>query len=142
MKVVDLNLLLYAVDEAAPDHDQARAWFDGLLSSPETVALPWAVLLGFVRLTTRATVFRHPLGVDEALDYVEGWLGRPNVTTPEPGPRHAAVLRELLRPLGAGGNLTTDAHLAALAIEHGAQLCSRDADFARFAGLRWVDPLR
>lgn len=142
MTLVDLNLLLYAVDEAAPDHDRAQAWWDALLSSGETVALAWSVLLGFVRLTTRATIFRHPLTVEEALDYVAGWLALPNVTAPEPGPRHTAVLAELLHPLGSGGNLVPDAHLAALAIERGATLCSRDGDFARFAGLRWRDPLR
>ena len=142
MKLLDVNLLLYAMDETAPDHERARRWVEDVLSSPETVALPWVVLLAFVRLSTRAVVFAEPLTVDEALDVVDGWLARPNTTVVHPGPRHAALLRELLEPLGAAGNLTTDAHLAALAREHGATLCSRDADFSRFPGVDWLDPLR
>ena len=142
MKLLDVNLLLYAVDESAPHHPRARAWLEEVLSSPETVALPWVVLLAFLRLTTRASVFARPLSPDEALDIVDGWLALPNVTVVHPGPRHAALLRELLAPLGTAANLTTDAHLAALAREHGATLCSRDADFGRFAGVRWFDPLR
>jgi toxin-antitoxin system PIN domain toxin len=142
VKLLDVNLLLYAVDESAPDHGRAKAWLEEVLSSSETVALPWVVLLAFLRLTTRATVFANALTPDEALDLVEGWLALPNVAVVHPGPRHAALLRELLAPLGTAGNLTTDAHLAALAREHGASLCSRDADFSRFPGLRWVDPLR
>lgn len=142
MRLLDLNLLLYALDESSPLHGDARPWVDRTLSGPETVALAWNVLLGFVRLSTRATVFTSPLRVDEALDIVSGWLDQPAVTVIHPTERHAAVLRELLVPLGTGGNLTSDAHLAALAIEHGAELCSTDADFSRFPGLRWVHPFR
>lgn len=142
MRLLDVNLLLYAVDEGAPEHDRARRWLEDLLSGTETVALPWVVLLAFVRLSTRAAVFSAPLDVDEALDVVDGWLALPNVVVVHPGPRHAALLRELLGPLGTAGNLTTDAHLAALARESGATLCSRDADFSRFPDVRWVDPLR
>lgn len=141
MKLLDLNLLLYAVDEDAPRHERARPWVEATLVGPETVALPWVVLLGFVRLSTRPAVFARPLSVDRALDVVDGWLAVPGVTVVQETRRHAAVLRELLAPLGAAGNLTTDAHLAALAIEHGAELCSSDNDFARFPGLRWTDPL-
>ncbi len=142
MKLLDLNLLLYAVDEASPHHDVARPWIEATLSGPETVALAWSVLLGFVRLSTRATVFEEPLEVDEALDLVDGWLAQPPTTVVHPTDRHAAVLRSLLAPLGTAGNLTTDAHLAALSIEHGAELCSADADFTRFPGVRWASPLR
>ncbi len=142
MKLLDVNLLLYAYDEASPQHERANAWLNDALSGPETVALPWAVLTAFVRLSTKAVVFRRPLSVDGALDVVDGWLGRPTTTVVHPTPRHAALLRELLAPLGTAGNLTNDAHLAALAIEHSAQLCSADADFSRFPGLRWFDPLR
>lgn len=142
MRLVDLNLLLYAVDERSPRHDAARSWVEAALSGPGTVALAWIVLVGFVRLSTRAAVFEQPLTAAEALDLVDGWLARPSTTVVHPTPRHAAVLRELLEPLGTAGNLTTDAHLAALAIEHGAQLCSTDADFSRFPGVRWTDPLR
>ncbi|HKG03223.1 MAG TPA: type II toxin-antitoxin system VapC family toxin [Conexibacter sp.] len=140
MKLPDVNVLLYAVDESCRHHDGARAWLEGALSGTETVAFCWSVLLAFVRLSTRPVVFEQPLTADEALDLVEGWLEQPNATVVDPTPRHVATLRDLLRPLGTAGNLTNDAHLAALAIEHGAELCSYDGDFARFAGLRWSRP--
>ncbi|HEU0103317.1 MAG TPA: type II toxin-antitoxin system VapC family toxin [Mycobacteriales bacterium] len=142
MKLVDLNLLIYAVDTSSPRHEQARPWLEAVLSGRETVALPWVVLLGFLRLSTRSAVFASPLTADEALDVVEGWLDQPVVTIVHAGSRHLAVLRELLLAFGTAGNVVTDAHLAALAIEHGAELCSADADFSRFPGVRWVDPLR
>jgi toxin-antitoxin system PIN domain toxin len=100
------------------------------------------VLLAFIRLSTRSVVIENPLGVDAAIELVESWLDQPCVTVINPTERHAAVLRELLLPLGTAGNMTTDAHLAALAIEHGALLCSCDSDFSRFKGLRWTDPLQ
>ena len=112
------------------------------LSGSETVALAWATLVGFVRLSTHTSLFERPLQVAEALDLLDGWLAQPCTTIVHPTGRHAAILRELLTPLGTAGNLTPDAHLAALAIEHGAELCSCDGDFARFTGLQWVDPLR
>lgn len=142
MKLPDVNLLLYAIDETSPRFARARPWVEGLIGGTETVALTWSVTLAFLRLTTKPQVAAQPLSIGEALDVVDGWLARPNVVVVHPTDRHAAVLRELLTPLGAGGNLTTDAHLAALAIEHGAELCSSDADFSRFTGLRWTDPLR
>lgn len=142
MKLVDLNLLLYAVDETAPNHAPAKDWVEEVMSGSETLALAWSVLLGFVRLSTRAAVFEHPLRVDEALDLVDGWLAQPASTVVHPTERHGLILRSLLEPLGTAGNLTTDAHLAALAIEHGAELCSCDADFSRFSGVHWTDPLR
>lgn len=141
MKLPDANVLLYAVDERAPRHDRARDWLERTLSGAETVAFAWTVLLAVVRLSTRPAVFEQPLGPDEAIDLVDGWLARPNSTVIHPTARHAAVLRELLAPLGTAGNLVGDAHLAALAIEHGAELCSSDADFSRFSGVRWNDPL-
>lgn len=115
---------------------------EALFGGSETVALTWSVLLAFVRLTTKPQVVVRPFSVEEALAVVDGWLARPNVVVIHPTDRHASVLRELLTPLGAGGNLTSDAHLAALSIEHGADLCSSDADFSRFSGVRWYDPLR
>jgi len=142
VKLLDVNLLLYAVDETSPCHAQARPWLERTLSGSETVALPWHTLTAFVRLTTRAAVFAEPLSADAALEYVEQWLLQPCATVVHPTFRHAAVLRDLLRAVGTAGNRVPDAHLAALAIEHGATLCSRDADFARFPGLRWEDPLR
>lgn len=142
MRLVDANLLLYAVDERSPRHREARAWLEAQLGGSETIAFDWSVLLAFLRLSTSPRVFAQPLAWDRALDVVDAWLARPCVTVVHPGERHAAVLRRLLTPLGMAGNLVSDAHLAAIAIEHGADLCSSDTDFARFAGLRWVDPLR
>src|SRR6185312_10767551 len=127
--------------ESSPRHRIARDWLDQTLSGSDTVAFAWHVLLGFVRLSTRAAVFARPLTVDEALDVIDGWLQQPCVTVVHPSDRHARVLRELLSPLGTAANLTNDAHVAALAIEHGAELCSTDSDFSRFSGLRWTDPL-
>jgi len=141
VKLVDLNLLIYAIDEESPAHAAARGWLEEVLSGTEEVGFAWAVLLGFVRLTTNPAVFDAPLDADEALDVVEGWLAQPVATVVEPSERHTQNLRELLTVTGTAGNLTTDAHLAALAIEHGAELCSRDSDFSRFPGLRWRDPL-
>jgi toxin-antitoxin system PIN domain toxin len=141
VKLLDLNLLLYAVDSDAGPHERARAWFEEVLSGTEAVGFAWTVLLGFARISTNPQIYRHPLSSPEALDLIDGWLAQPVAKVVEPTVRHAAVLRELLEPLGVGGNLVSDAHLAALAIEHGAELCSRDNDFARFSGLRWVDPL-
>jgi len=142
VKLLDVNLLIYAVDEDSARFDRAHPWVEGVLGGRETVALPWAVLLAFVRLTTKPQVMTSPLTVDDAVDLVDGWLARPNTVVIHPTERHSAVLRELLTPLGTAGNLVADAHLAALAIEHGAELNSCDADFSRFPGLRWTDPLR
>lgn len=141
MKVPDLNLLIYAVDRRSVAHHDAVRWWDALLSGSETVAFSWAVLLGFVRLTTNPRVVQAPLDASAALDYVDRWLEHPVTTIIEPTTRHASILRDLLGTVGTAGNLVTDAHLAALAIEHGAELCSADRDFGRFPGLRWVNPL-
>jgi toxin-antitoxin system PIN domain toxin len=142
VKLPDLNLLVYAADETAVHHEPALEWVETTLSGNETVAFAWLVLIGFVRLTTNPRSFARPWNASQALDVVDRWLAQPAVTVVHPTDRHPAVLRDLLVPLGAAGNLTSDAHLAALAIEHGAMLYSADVDFSRFAGLRWVDPLR
>jgi len=142
VKLPDLNLLLYAIDEESPKHARARTWLEETLSGTEAVGFAWLVLLGFVRLSTNPAAFQQPLSSGEALDYVDDWLSQPCATVVTPTERHSSLLRKLLDPLGAAGNLTSDAHLAALAIEHGAELCSADADFSRFEGLRWNDPLR
>ena len=142
MKLLDLNLVLYAYDEASPRHEAARSWMSRTLSGGETVGLPWAVALGFVRLSTKSQVFADPLPVDEAFAVVDGILAAPAATLVQETPRHLALVRRLLEPLGTAGNLTTDAHLAALSIEHGATMCSCDSDFSRFPGVRWLDPLR
>ena len=141
MRLPDLNLLIYATDRSSPRFARAKDWLEEVLSGSETVAFAWPVLIGFLRLTTRAQVVASPLRPDEAMDIINGWLRRPNAIVVNPTDRHLAIVQDLLAPLGAGGNLTTDAHLAALAIEHGATLCSSDGDFRRFAGLRWEDPL-
>jgi len=141
VKLVDVNLLLYAVNEDSPHHARAKPWLESSLSGTEAVGLEWTVLLAFLRLATRPMIFATPIPVDEALALVETWLARPCVTVVQPTERHLEVLAGLLRPIGTAGNLTSDAHLAAVAIEHGAELCSCDADFARFPGLRWTNPL-
>lgn len=141
MKLLDLNLLLYAIDETSAPHERARPWLEETLSGTEEVGFAWIVLLGFVRLTTNPAIFEWPLQPEEAFDYLDGWLGQPVATVVHPAAGHAARLRGLLEPLGTAGNLTSDAHLAALALEHGAELCSADTDFARFPGLRWLNPL-
>lgn len=142
MKLPDVNLLLYAYDLNSPRNGPALKWLEETLSGAETVALAWATLLGFVRISTNPAIFGQALTPEEALNLVDSWLELSVVTVIDPTHRHAAILRELLIELGTAGNITTDAHLAALAIEHGATLCSCDNDFSRFPGLRWVDPLR
>lgn len=141
MKVPDLNLLIYVVDEDASQHEPALTWWNSLLSGSETVGLAWTVLLGFLRLTTSARVVRMPMTADEALDYVDRWLDQEVTAVVEPTSRHSMVLRDMLEETGTAGNLVADAHLAALAIEHGATLCSADRDFGRFPGLDWINPL-
>lgn len=142
MKLLDVNLLIYAVNRDAPLHRAAKGWVERALTGTETVAFSWNVLLAFLRLTTRPGLFRNCLNVNTAFEVVHSWLEQPAATIVYPGGQHLRLLQDLLGPLGTGGNLTSDAHLAALAIEHGAELCSCDTDFARFPGLRWRDPLR
>ena len=141
MILLDVNLLIYAINEDAPPHRKAKAWLESTLAGRETVGLAWSVLLAFLRVTTRPGLFRSPLTVGTAFDLIDSWLDQPSVMVVQPGPQHARTLRELLQPAGTGGNLTSDAHLAALAIEHEAELCSSDSDFARFKRLRWRNPL-
>ena len=141
MIVVDANLLIYAVNSEAPSHRKAKAWLETALSGQEMVAFSWGVLLAFLRLTTRFGLFARPLPVETALDAVAAWLEQPAAAFVHPGPQHLQLLRELLQPLGTAGNLTSDAHLAALAIEQRAVLYSADGDFARFSGLKWRNPL-
>ncbi|MEX2261290.1 MAG: type II toxin-antitoxin system VapC family toxin [Bryobacteraceae bacterium] len=141
MILIDANLLIYAVNKDAPLHRTAKGWLERTLSGPETVGLSWNVLLAFMRLTTRAGVFRTPLPVETAFDVVEAWLSEPSVVVIQPGHQHLRLLRDLILRVGTGGNLTSDAHLAAIAIEHGAELCTTDSDFSRFPRLRWRNPL-
>lgn len=141
MKVVDLNLLLYAVNRDSVHHARARTWLEQTLSGDEPVALPWIVLLGFLRITTTARILPRPLTVEQALGVVDSWIAQPVVVLLGPGAEHWPILRALLEAAGAAGNLTTDAHLATLAIESGGELCSSDTDFARFPRLHWTNPL-
>jgi toxin-antitoxin system PIN domain toxin len=140
MVIVDANVLLYAVNEASPHHRVARGWIDQALSGDEPVGFAWVVLLAFLRLATLPTVFPNPLSVDVAYDLVDEWLAATAATIVHPTPRHAGLLGDLLKGAGTAGNLVMDANLAALAIEHGARLCTLDRDFARFPGLQTFAP--
>lgn len=140
MNLVDANVLLYAVNTDAAQHERSRRWLDGALSGDDTVAFAWIALLAFVRLTTKAGLFPSPLTVEQAMDRVEAWLDAPPAVLVEPTPDHPRLVGSLLLPFGTGGNLVNDAHLAALAIEHRCGIVSFDSDFARFPGLRWQPP--
>jgi toxin-antitoxin system PIN domain toxin len=141
MIIVDVNLLVYAHNRAAPLHQRARQWWEGVITRQQPVGLAWAVAFGFVRLVTHPAVLQTPLAPLDAMTRVRGWLDQPEVRIIEPGPRHLELVEELFRATGVGGSLTTDTHLAAIAIEHQAELHSNDSDFGRFRGLRWVNPL-
>lgn len=140
MKIVDANVLLYAVNESADRHVPARTWLDSALGGHEAIGFSWVVLLAFLRLSTRQGLFPRPLPVDAATATVEDWLAAPPSTVIQPTPRHASTLSGLLGELGAGGNLVNDAHLAALALEHGATIVTWDNDFGRFPGVTWTSP--
>lgn len=142
MRLADLNLLIYAVNRDAPQHERARQWLEARLGGDETLGLSWVVVLGFLRLVTSSRVFETPIPSTRALVLVDEWLAHPNVELVVPGDRHWSILRGLIAESGSAGNLSTDAHVAALAIEHGAELESSDADFGRFHGLRWSNPLK
>lgn len=139
--IIDVNLLLYAVMTGFPQHREARSWFEAALNGPTLIGLTSPAIFGFLRLSTNPRIFESPLSVDVATGYVKGWLGRPNVEHPHPGPRHLEIAFELLTGIGTAGNLTTDVQLATYAIERDAELCSNDADFGRFPTVRWVNPL-
>ncbi|SRR6266536_4360135 len=142
MILIDANLLLYAYDSSSDQHAQSRRWLQTILSQPEPVGLPWASLLAFIRISTSGRALRYPLSIKEALAVVSDWLSAPNVHTINPTERHFQILANLLLSGQASGALATDAHLATLAIEHGATLCTNDRDFARFPALRVANPLK
>jgi uncharacterized protein len=142
VKLPDANVLLYALDDTSARHLGAKAWLDAALSGSEEVGFAWVVLLVVLRLTTKPAVFAHPLRPDEAFDVIEGWLEQPCSLIVHPTVRHIGLLRGLVSGAGTAGNLTTDAHLAALSLEYGATICSYDADFSRFPGVALVDPDR
>jgi uncharacterized protein len=139
--LVDANLLLYAANHAAPEHPRARAWLDDQLNGTARVGLPWPSLLAFVRLATNPVVVRNAVALGDAWHQVEEWLACDPAWIPLPGPGHAETLGSLLKSSGMTSRLVPDAHLAALAIEHGLTLCSTDGDFSRFSGLTWRNPL-
>jgi toxin-antitoxin system PIN domain toxin len=140
VKLVDLNVLLYAVNSAAPLHRRVLPWWERAVNGNDPVALCWPVISGFIRLSTRPGLFPRPLSVDAACARVERWLELPVVCVISESESHWSLLKHLLAEVGSAGNLTTDAHLAALALSHGATLVSCDNDFARFPGLRWENP--
>jgi uncharacterized protein len=141
MKVIDLNILLYAVNRDAAQHLPIRSWWESALNGDELIGLPWIVVLGFLRLSTNPRVFPAPLSPDQALAKVDEWFTHPLVRTVSETTEQWKTLRSLLHQSGTAGNLTTDAHLASLAIAHGAVLVSCDRDFSRFTKLRWEHPL-
>ena len=141
MILPDINLLLYAHNPRAKNHKKAFQWWRQCLQGHEGVALAWVVILGFVRITTHPKVFERPMTVEAAVGRVEEWLSLPHVHLVHPAQTHFQNWTALLKQIGTAGNLTTDAHLAALAIERGLILQTTDADFARFAGLKWNNPL-
>jgi uncharacterized protein len=139
--LVDANLLLYAVDESSLQHAKARKWWDAQLSGTSPVCLCWPVLSAFLRISTNRRVYERPLTLDEAADRVQSWLDQPCVRVVNPTENHWKLFREMLHSGKAVANLVADAHLAALAVEHGCQLCSSDGDFRRFPKLKWCNPL-
>lgn len=141
MILVDANLLIYAVDADSPHHARASAWFEDLLSGTTPVALAWLVLLTFLRITTRPGIMRRPQTPEQAIGFIDEWLAQSYVSVVAPGDHHWPLLRNLLKTTGTAGNLVADAHLAALAIEHGCAVYSADNDFKRFPGVEHVNPL-
>lgn len=142
MILVDANIPLYAEDSLSPSHRAARKWWDGRLSGSEPVCLCWPVLSAFIRIATNPRVFEYPLSLEQALARVQSWFDQPCTRIIAPTGRHWEIFRQLLTESRAAANLVPDAHIAAIAIEHGCAVASTDTDFARFPGLRWVDPLR
>ena len=141
MILVDANLLIYAAHHAAPEHERARSWLDDRLNGTTRVGLPWPSLLAFVRLASNPAVARNPVTPADAWRQVKDWLACEPAWIPVPGDSHAEILGPLIANPIVTNRLVSDAHLAALAIEHGLILCSTDGDFARFPGLTWHNPL-
>lgn len=141
MILPDTNLLIYAYNSDAPQHATARAWVERHFSGAELVALTWATLGGFLRVCTNRSILEKPLRLSRAVAIIDEWLAQPSIRIIRPGEQHWPILRKLFLHINLGGNLVTDAHLAALAIEHDCVLYSTDTDFARFPGLRWRNPL-
>ena len=142
MIVPDTNLLIYAYNEQDPDHAAARRWWEALLGGSELIGIPWVVSTGYIRIITHRGVADPPVDLARAVDDVGRWFELPHVVAIDAGPDHLTHFRRNLVAAGVGGNLVTDAHIAALAMEYEAEVHSHDSDFGRFPGLRWHDPLR
>jgi toxin-antitoxin system PIN domain toxin len=139
--IPDLNLLVYAYNRADQNHPSARSWWESSINAGTPIGLSWIVVSGFIRIMTHSRVLEDPMPTAMATATVRTWLKQPSVLVLEPGERFAAFFLQFIEDLGTGGNLTTDAFLAALTIENQAELHSNDADFSRFKGLRWTNPL-
>jgi len=139
--LVDANILLYAVDEASPFHQRARTWLSDQLNGPRRVGFPWHSLVAFVRISTHERASAHPLTPGHAADFIEDWLEPEIAWIPREGAGHARILADLITRYQLRGNIVSDAHLAALAIEHGLEVCLNDSDFARFSEVRWINPV-
>ncbi|HSR70128.1 MAG TPA: type II toxin-antitoxin system VapC family toxin [Acidobacteriota bacterium] len=142
MILVDANLLVYAFNQSMPQHGKSRQWLEDVLNRHPRIGLPWPSLLAFLRLVTNPRIYQHPASMEDAWSQVQEWLSLEQVWIPQPTRRHADILQDLLSVVGHQSNLVPDAHLAALAIEHGLTLFSADNDFARFPTLTWHNPLR
>lgn len=140
MRIVDANVLLYAVNTDAPQHTSANRWLDHALSGGDTVGLSWIAMLAFVRISTHPAIFAAPLSASEAAAQIDDWVRAPGAVVVHPGPGHIDHLTRLLETAGSAGNITNDAHLAALALEQRADIVSYDYDFARFPGIPWHSP--
>lgn len=140
MKIVDANVLLYAVNSEAPHHNEAHDWLDSALDGADAIGFTWVVMLAFLRISTHPSILPRPLPIETATEILQDWLRRPGAVVVEPSPRHAALLCGLLIESGSRGNLVNDNHLAAIAAEYGADIASFDADFDRFKGIRRYAP--
>jgi uncharacterized protein len=141
MILPDVNILIHAYNSSSPAHLKAKAWWEKSLSGNEGIGIAWVTILGFIRITTHRQIFINPLSPQQASSCIDLWLSLPQVHLTNPSSEHFLKLKTHLENLGTAGNLTTDAHLATLAIERGYTLYSTDADFHRFSGLKWINPL-
>lgn len=141
MILVDANILLYAINTEMPQHQAAKEWWESVLSASVIVGIPWVVALAFLRISTNPRIFSEPLTVKQAIDYLDEWQAMPLTNLVTPGDNHWSIFRNLLIQTGAAGNLSTDAHIAALAIEQGYTVYSADNDFKRFPGLEHLNPI-
>ena len=143
MIIPDTNLLVYAYNKEAPQHTDARQWWENMKAGTESVGIPWVVSIGFIRLMTNPRVVSSPLSISDAVGHVQEWFKYEHITPLNPGTDHIRLLNQILQSEGRGGNLVTDAHIAAFAIEHQAEVHTYNvSDFARFTGVRWINPLR